>query len=171
MSPALKNPPGLLLQLHRIELFDGKLKLYRRERSRLWQCSAIFDRKRERETTGEENVVLAKAKAEHWYLRRLGLSVAKGSEPKAAETISKKKKGEKTFAEAAEAFEKEYETLTSGERSPKWVQGHKDRLRLYLLPYFGELGLSEVTSDKVQDYRVHRIAAVAPYRKAQGNQS
>ena len=52
---------------------------------------------------------------------------------------------------------KEYEVITDGQRSPKWVQVHKDRLRLHLTPYFGELVLSRVTAGKLQDYRMHRI--------------
>ena len=44
---------------------------------------------------------------------------------------------DKTFAEAAEKFSEEYEAVTKGHRSPKWVQGHKDRIRLHLLPYLG----------------------------------
>ncbi len=58
---------------------------------------------------------------------------------------------------AAEKFTREYEVITEGERSPKWVQGHQIRLRLHLLPFFGKMGLSEVTPGAVQDYRVHRI--------------
>jgi hypothetical protein len=34
------------------------------------------------------------------------------------------KKSEKTFAEAATQFIKEYETITEGQRSPVWVEGH-----------------------------------------------
>jgi integrase len=37
------------------------------------------------------------------------------------------------------------------------VQGHKDRIRLHLLPYFGNKALSQITSGTVQEYRVHRM--------------
>jgi hypothetical protein len=53
-------------------------------------------------------------------------------------------------------FLKEYETITEGHRYPHWVEGHQIRLRLHLLPFFGEFGVSEVTAGKVQEYRVHR---------------
>lgn len=33
----------------------------------------------------------------------------------------------KPFTLVAQAFEKEYEAITLDRRSPKWVQGHKDR--------------------------------------------
>jgi integrase len=36
------------------------------------------------------------------------------------------------------------------------VEGHGIRQRLHLLPFFGDLGVSEVTAGKVQEYRVHR---------------
>ena len=47
--------------------------------------------------------------------------------------------------------------ITEGERSHKWVDGHKARIRLHLLPYFGSLGLSQITAGKVPDDRVERI--------------
>jgi len=61
------------------------------------------------------------------------------------------------FRFAAKQFEREYEVITDGQRSDKWIQGHKDRLRLHLLPFFGEFGLSQVSAGKVQEYRMHRI--------------
>ena len=64
---------------------------------------------------------------------------------------------ERTFAEAAEAFQKDYEVITEGQRSEKWVDGHKARIRLHLVPYFGKMRLSQVTAGAVQDYRVKRI--------------
>jgi hypothetical protein len=52
---------------------------------------------------------------------------------------------EKTFAEAAEKFMVEYETIKKGQRSPKWVAGREARLRLRLLPFFGQTELSKLT--------------------------
>ena len=63
----------------------------------------------------------------------------------------------KTFAQAAKKFEAEYEAITQGRRSPKWVQGHKDRIRLHLLPYLGNKVVSQITSGVAQEYRVHRM--------------
>jgi len=51
--------------------------------------------------------------------------------------------------------------ITQGHRSPRWVEGHKARLRIHLIPFFGEMGLSEVTAGKVQEYRIHRIETSA----------
>ncbi|HTQ70060.1 MAG TPA: site-specific integrase [Acidocella sp.] len=127
------------------ELMGGKLQLYLRGNSRFWQCSASVGGKQWRATTKQEKLVLAQKVAEDWYLGLCG--------KKAAGTLLT----EKTVADAAEKFTREYEVITEGERSPKWVQGHQIRLRLHLLPFFGKMGLSEVTPGTVQDYRVHRI--------------
>lgn len=98
-----------------------------------------------RVSTKEESLALAKDFAEDWYLELRG-------KHRRGEI-----KNEKTIRTAAKQFELEYETITQGDRSPAWVRGHKDRLRLHILPYFGEMGLSEVTAGKVQEYRMHRI--------------
>jgi len=87
----------------------------------------------------------AKDVAEDWYF----------------ELCAKKRYGElqtgKTLVQAAKQFAKEYEAITQGRRSPKWVKGHQDRLRLHLLPYFGETPLTAITAGKAQEYRVHRM--------------
>jgi integrase len=129
------------------ELMGGKLQLYLRPNSRFWQCSASVGGKQRRTSTKEESLPLAKQIAEDWYLELRG-------KDRAGLLTS-----EKTFRQAADLFLKEYEIITEGHRSPRWVQGHGIRLRLHLLPFFGDLGVSEVTSGKVQDYRVHRITS------------
>lgn len=63
----------------------------------------------------------------------------------------------RSFADAAKTFTEEYEAITQGRRSPKWVQGHKDRLRLHLLPFLGKTPLSDISSGVGQSYRVHRM--------------
>jgi integrase len=128
----------------------GKVQIYKRPKSRFWQCSASIKGQQYRESTKLESLSEAKEFAEDWFLTLHGQARA---------GLLKNK--EKTFRQAAEKFEKEYEIITEGQRSPRWVSGHKDRLRLHLLPFFGEFGLSEVTAGKVQDYRVHR--AKNPY--------
>ncbi|MFC4724997.1 tyrosine-type recombinase/integrase [Glycocaulis abyssi] len=127
-------------------ILDGKVNLYKRPSSRFWQCSAYLDGKNRRASTGQESLFEAKLFAEEWYLTLRG-KMKDGT----------LKNAEKTFRQAALQFQIEYETITQGQRSPAWVRGHKDRLRLHLLPFLGDLGLSEVTSGKVQEYRLHRI--------------
>ena len=60
----------------------------------------------------------------------------------------------KTFAKAAAKFEERYEAVIRGRRSPKWVQGHKDRICLHLMPFFAKKTIAEITSGVVQEYRV-----------------
>ena len=112
---------------------------------KLWHCSASVDGRQHRASTKEEELPQAKQFAEDWYLTLRG---------KARAGLLKK---EKTFGEAADQFEKEYEVITEGQRSPRWTEGHKARIRIHLRPFFGKLGLSEVTPGKVQEYRVHRM--------------
>lgn len=126
-------------------MFDGKVHLYLRPGSPYWQCSTYLKGKNRRATTREKSLARAKDVAEDWYLELRG-KCQRGELP-----------NEKTFREAAAQFEREYELITEGERSPKWVAGHKARLRLHLLPYFGARGLSEITAGALQDYRVHRM--------------
>ena len=92
------------------ELMGGKLQLYRRGNSRFWQCSASVGGKQWRATTKQEKLTTAQKVAEDWYLGLCG--------KQAAGTLVT----EKTVADAAEKFTREYEVITEGERSPKWVQ-------------------------------------------------
>ena len=134
-------------------ILGGKVHLYRRG-GETWHCYTYLKGKARRATTKEDSLALAKAFAEDWYFRLRGLQHAGLLE--AQPPAKPKAKREKSFADAAEQFLTEYEIITEGHRSPRWVEGHQIRLRLHLLPFFGELGLSEVTAGKVQEYRMHR---------------
>lgn len=127
------------------EILGGLVQVYKRGEGRYWQCSATVDGRQFRTTTKEEDLPQAKQFAEDWYL---------GLRGKARAGLLKT---EKSVKEAAEQFLKEYEVITEGQRSPRWVEGHGIRVRLHLVPFFGQLGVSEVTPGKVQEYRLHRI--------------
>jgi len=133
------------------EILGGMVHIYRRGAT--WHCSASVKGRQYRTTTREKELSLAKSFAEDWYLGLRGKS--------AAGLL----KSETTFAEAARKFEQEYTVITEGQRSPKWVEGHGIRLRLHLIPFFGKMGLSEISAGTVQDYRVHRIST-SPTGKA-----
>lgn len=124
--------------------FDGRLHIYKRSNSRYWQCSTFLNGKKHRTSTKEESLEAAKDFAEDWYLGLRG-------KIKMGQPIS-----EKTFAEAAERFLAEYTVITGGDRSERYMENIQRQLKLYLLPFFGEKGLSQVTAGLVQDYRVHR---------------
>ena len=78
-------------------ILGGKVHLYKRENSRLWQCSTYMDGKNRRMSTREESLSKAKDIAEDWFLQLRG----------------KHWRGEllfeRTFKDAAEQFEREYE--------------------------------------------------------------
>lgn len=128
------------------KILGDKVNVYKRGRSRYWQCSTYLEGRNHRTSTKQESLAHAKEFAEDWYLELRGKA-------RAGELIH-----EKTFDECADRFLMEYETITEGDRSPAWVRGHHDRLALHIRPFFGKLGLSQVTAGKVQDYRVHRAS-------------
>lgn len=136
------------MEIHRI--LGEKVRLYRRRVGGNWHCSTYLKSREWRRSTKEKSLARAKDVAEDWYLELCG----------------KYRFGElhfgKTFAEVAKKFEEEYEAITRGTRSPKWVQGHKDRLRLHLLPYFGSRIATEITSGFAQEYRVSRMTEPTP---------
>ena len=133
------------MEIH--DILGGKVQLYRRERSQFWWCSTSIDGKRFRVSTKDDSLSHAKEIAEDWYLGLRG-------KDRAGLLMT-----EMTFRQAADQFLKEYGIITEGQRSQRWVEGHGIRLRLHLLPFFGDLGVSQVTPGKVQEYRVHRITS------------
>lgn len=126
-------------------ILGGKVQVYRRENSSQWQCSAYLAGKNHRASTRTDSLAQATAFAEDWYLGLRGKA--------AAGTLT----AEKTFRDAAAAFVEEYEVITDGERSPAYVRGHKDRIRLHLNPHFGDMPLSKITAGAIQAYRVQRM--------------
>lgn len=128
------------------DILGGKVHIYRRT-NKTWHCSASIAGVQHRASTKEEDLELAKEAAEDWYLDLRGKS--------RAGLIRKK---EISFDKVADHFETEYAVITEGLRSPRWVEGHTHRLRLHLRPFFGALGISEITAGKAQEYRVHRAS-------------
>lgn len=126
-------------------VMGGKVHIFRRERSSRWQCSTYLEGREHRISAKTDSLAQAKAIAEDWYLTLRGKAAA------GELTV------EKTFKQAAVVFEDEYEVITEGERSPAYVRGHKDRIRLHLNPYFGSMALSSITASTVQAYRVQRM--------------
>ena len=129
----------------RHSLMDGKVQLYRRPNSDHWQCSCTVAGRQKRATTKEESLARAKDVARDWYLGLMG------------KYRSGELKAGKTFREAADRFMDEFEIITQGQRSPLYVQGHKDRLKNHLIPFFGDTVLPDITPGMVQDYRIHRM--------------
>lgn len=139
-------------------LMNGRLRVKKRDSSRYWQCHARIDGQRYRESTQRESVEEAIDFAEDWYLTLRG-KIRAGDftpMPRRPTTPTKRIGKEKTFREASDTFFLEYDAITGGQRSPEWVEAMKNRARLYLNPFFGDLGMSEVTAGKAQEYRLLR---------------
>ncbi len=135
-------------------ILGGKVHVYKRPNSSHWQCSSYFAGKNRRTSTKEDSLSKAKEIAEDWYLQLRG------------KLRNGEIKTEKTFREASELFLREYDIITQGQRSKVYVEGQHWRSQVHLVPFFGPLGLSEVTSGKIQDYRIHRHEeAVAKHGK------
>jgi integrase len=134
----------------RHEILGGKVQLYKRG-GRFWQCSTSVGGQQYRATTKKDELSQAEDFAEDWYLELRG----KFKRGDLGQLV--KVNGEKTFKEAAEQFLREFPIMTEGQRNAVYVDGHERRLRKYLIPFFGDKPLSQVTSGLVQEYRMHRL--------------
>lgn len=127
-------------------LMGGKLHVYRRETGGTnWHCAAYVAGKNWRVSTKEDSLSHAKDFAEDWYLGLRGK--ARNGELKIG----------KTFAFAAEQFIREFNVITYGERSAKYVQLQEERIRGHLMSFFGSKVVTEITPGLVQEYRLHRM--------------
>ncbi len=136
----------------RHEILGGKVHLYKRD-GRFWQCSASVGGQQYRATTKKEEISQAEDVAEDWYLELRG----KFKRGEVGQLV--KANNEKTFAEAAEQFIREFPVITDGQRNEQYVAGHERRIRNHLLPFFGDKPLSKVTSGLIQEYRIHRVTS------------
>jgi hypothetical protein len=105
---------------------------------------SYFAGKNRRTSTKEESLSKAKEIAEDWYLQLRG-------KLRAGEI-----KSEKTFREVSDQYLREYDIITLGQRNNEYVDGQHWRSRVHLVPFFGNLGISEITAGKIQEYRIHR---------------
>jgi integrase len=125
-------------------ILGGKVHVYRRPKSSHWQCSTYLAGRNRRQSTKEDSLSKAKEIAEDWYLQLRG------------KLRNGQIKTERTFREASEQYLREYDIITQGERSKVYVDGQHWRSRVHLVPFFGPMGLSEITGGTVQEYRIHR---------------
>ena len=127
------------------KILGGKVYVYMRPGSPVWQCSTYLEGKNRRVSTKEESLTKAKDFAEDWFFRL--------RQQKAEGTLVT---GE-TFAQAAKRFTDEYDVMTEGERNAKYVQDHHARLRNHLIPFFGKMAVKDINAGTVQDYRIFRL--------------
>jgi integrase len=134
-------------------LLGGKVRVYRRPGGTHWHCRASIAGRQWRRTTKEESLAHAKEIAEDWYLELKGKSRA-----------GELKGGGKRFKDAAKLFQEQYEVITEGQRNVHYVDGHWRRLRTHLVPFFGDMLLTEITPGTVQRYRVQRFTTAKEKR-------
>ncbi|MDH6258410.1 site-specific integrase [Bradyrhizobium sp. BR13661] len=134
----------------RHEILGGKVQLYRRGDGRFWQCSTSIGGVQHRSTTKKEELRQAEDAAEDWYLELRG----KFKRGELGELV-RVDRG-KTFEQSAEQFIREFPVITEGQRNKQYVEGHERRIRKYLIPFFGDKPVSQVTSGLIQEYRIHR---------------
>lgn len=162
-----------------VTLMDGRLHLYKRAGSRLWQCSTYLGGRNRRQTTKEENLALARAFAEQWYMeqyilerRRRGLALTPElqrqammiapEEAAASVRLDRRRRPPAdgpTFREAVTLFLRDTAMLAAGERSERYLAEKQKQLKNHLVPFFGAKALSEITAGLIQDYRVHRATS------------
>lgn len=155
---------------------DGKVHLYKRERSRFWQCSTYMDGRNLRVSTKAESLTMAKEFAREWYMaayidasrRNQHSRISKMLDkfnlaPENTQTTPdprasrKAKPSGHTFREAAEKFIAEYGVITEGQRNKAWTSQHTLRARVHLIPYFGDKPISEINAGLFQEYRMFRL--------------
>ena len=159
-------------------LMDGKVHVYKRGRSRFWQCSTYMDGRNHRVSTKEESLKLALEFAREWYMAvyvhsksttysqrieklvspeaQIGQIISAPSPFKAIEAPAKKKATGHTFEEAAKKFIAEYELSVAGQRNERYAKSHESRINNHLIPFFGDKPLNEITAGLVQEYRIQR---------------
>jgi len=131
---------------------DGKVQLYQRPGSPHWQCACSHQGRQVRANTKTQSLSLAAAFAGEWYL-----ALQRGETLRAVSKPRGSGGGSRTFAEAAERFMLEFESITQGQRSPIYVEGHHRRLSKHLTPFFGATDVRQITSGMIVDYRISRM--------------
>jgi integrase len=158
-------------------LMDGKVHLYKRGKSRFWQCSTYMDGRNHRVSTKEETLTLAKEFAREWYMAtyvhsksqhhtdrnaRLFKTFGQKELSEHARTLLPPKKSVQPkghiFREAAEKFIAEYGIITEGQRNKSWTAQHEMRVKVHLMPFFGDKPLNEISAGIVQEYRIQRTS-------------
>lgn len=152
-------------------LKDGALHGYRRENSRFWQCSTYLGSHSHRQTTKDVSLAAAKDFARDWYMERcvedrqrrrggaplldgtVQLSVAGPGAP--TDGRRRRTPTGPSFADAADAFTREFGVITLGERNR--IREAEVRPRPCPPPaVFRQDSAGDINAGTVQEYRVHR---------------
>jgi hypothetical protein len=90
-------------------ILGGKVHVYKRPNSSSWQCATYLAGRNRRTTTKEDSLSKAKEFAEDWYLQLRGKL-----------RVGELKTG-KLFRDAAKLYLREFDIMTQGQRSAKYV--------------------------------------------------
>ena len=129
-----------------IDLMGGKIQIYQRGANRFWQARTSIGGAQRQFSTKREALPQATKVAEDWYLTlqaKLRAGVLDNGP---------------TFRKAAEQFLKEYGVITEGERSPKWVEGHKSRLRVHLRPKIRNAAIHDLVEQHAAGHDIREYA-------------
>ena len=74
----------------------------------------------------------------------------------AENSVTVKSRRKRPFARTSEQYLREYDIITQGQRNKEYVDSQHWRSRVHLVPFFGNMSLSEITAEKIQQYRIHR---------------
>jgi integrase len=135
-------------QISEIHKFrDGRLHVFKRSDCRFWMCRFYAEGRYKVASTKELTFSAAKSFAENWF----------------DELHFRKRHGESihdhSFAEAAKAMlEHQKELVRTGERNIRHASEYEKKLNGVLLPYFGGLGLSKITTQKIEDFKRWRVS-------------
>lgn len=123
-------------------ILADKVKLYKRDRSRYWQCSTFHAGREHRKSTKESSLAKAKEFAEDWYFDiRAGIR-------------AEKKQG-KTFKQLFTVFERDF-LAVAHERNADYVNFTIHRLKRFVIPFLGDDPVKDISAARVQEYRHHR---------------
>lgn len=130
--------------------------------AREWYMSIYVDSRRFQESKLTQNLLHKAAPHHHRIEESAHYNNAPHSpyssyEPRPyAPRLKKQEANGPTFAEAAEKFIAEYNIITQGERNEVWAQNHAMRIKVHLIPFFGEMPVKQINAGLMQEYRVAR---------------
>ena len=56
-----------------------------------------------------------------------------------------------SFEDAAKAFANEFDSITLGERNPRYVNSKSEHIRIHHVPFFGDTALADITAGKCRN--------------------
>jgi integrase len=160
------------------DILNGKVHVYRRPESAVWQCSTYLGEKNHRKSTGQTELAAALAFAQDWYIERYAQERVRQREAQAAAEARPKRRagataveaapppianappprpGVKSFRQVAAVFVREFEVMTAGERNAAYVAQKGQIVERVLNPFFGDTDIRDVSAGMISEYRMHRL--------------